>query len=81
MFDFRNENVCFVDENGIFKRSYLTNCDKMLHFVTLKMVIPIYNGETISFMWEIMSTLLLTVVSDMSAYLETKIELSDYFKF
>ena len=53
-----------------FRKTCLTNCDKMLSFVTLKMWVPIYNHQwgILQFYVKNFVNFLLTVVNYIAAY-------------
>ena len=55
VFYFRNENVLHR-KMGYFRKSCLTNWDKVLNFVTLKLGVPMFNRASNRFMWKFFST-------------------------
>ena len=64
---------------GIFKKSCLKNCNKIVKFANLKMGVPIFSRASCVLGGKSTSSLLL--VNIRSAYFEMLIELSDHFRF
>ena len=68
----------FRKETGIFQKvmSCLTNCDKILNFVTITLGYQSLTGHPTDFV-DFLPNVLLFVVNDKSAYFGTLTELSD----